>query len=113
MKLKHTTFVMIKYILAITIVLFITACKKKDFQPVNPSNQNPDPQGQHVKAPKLTTSDVSNLTTFSVAFNGKIVDTGGSKINQFGFVVDTVPGATVKRNFNIFLVTQQNMDGTF
>src|SRR5690349_15308193 len=107
MKNKHITSVMTKYILTITIVLFISACKKTDIQPVNPSNQNPNPQSQNVKAPKLTTSDVSNLTTFSVAFNGKIVDTGGSKINQFGFVVDTVPGATVKRNFNEFLATQQ------
>jgi hypothetical protein len=105
MKHKHTTFVMTKYILTITIVLFIVACKKTDIQPVPPS--------QNVKAPKLTTNEVSNLTTFSVAFNGKIVDTGGSKINQFGFAVDTVPGATVKKNFNKFLATQQNMDGTF
>lgn len=104
---------MTKYTLTIAIVLFFLTCKKADVVPVNPPTQNPDPSTQNIKSPKLTTSDVSNVTTFSGTFGGKIVDSGGSQITQFGIVVDTVSKPTVKKNFNKFLVTQHNNDGTF
>ena len=104
---------MTKYILTIAIVLFFATCKKTDVTPVNSPTQNPNSPSQNIKVPKLTTSNVSNLTSFSVVFSGKVVDSGGSKINQFGIVADTVSMATVKKNFNKFSATQQNIDGTF
>ena len=87
------------------------ACKKPDASPTNPTTTNPPTTNN--KPPILITNNVSNLTYFSVTLNGKLIDSGSSKINEIGIVVDTVSKATVGKNLNKFLTKLLNTDNTF
>lgn len=94
-----------KAILLIISLLFIFGCKKTETLPPPPT---PD-----LKLPKLITNSVTNLTYFSCTFNGKITDSVGENISEFGFIVDSVSMPTTDKNLNKFLGTKLNKDGTF
>src|SRR5687767_1682226 len=91
------------------IIFFFVACKKDVVAPVT---QPPTPVPTAPKLPETITFEVSDLSLYSVTFNGKIVDTGDSKIIEFGFVVDTVPTPTISRNLNKMKVANA-IDGAF
>lgn len=86
--------------------IFVTiwSCTKPgtDIQ-VLPSPPTP-PIVVNPKIPILHTDTISNLTLFSVTFEGKIIDTGGSKVSEKGFVVGLTTGATIQSNFKKFKI---------
>jgi predicted alpha/beta-fold hydrolase len=88
-------------------ILFIVGCKKADVVKVTP------PAVAEVKVPKLLTNDITDLTFYSVVFSGKLLDSAGEKITEYGFVVDTVTAPTTIRNFNKFPMTIRKTDGSF
>jgi hypothetical protein len=94
-----------KFLLNAAFVFAISSCKKNDDQISPPPTPAP-------KVPIVLTNPVSDLSLFSVTFNGKIVDTGGSRIIEVGFVVDTVPNPTTTKNFDKF-IRQANSNGEF
>jgi hypothetical protein len=99
-----------KIIYIISLLFLVASCKKNNaIPPVVP----PSPPPQNTKTPKLTTNPVSNLTSFSAVFGGKLVDTGGSNISRFGIVADTVHLPTIGKNYNQFPVSQLGADGSF
>lgn len=85
----------------IFLCLFYLGCQKTHLTPTNPNPPSEDSN-------KLTTDNVSNLTYFSVTFSGKIPASLEAAINEFGFVIDTVPMPTIARNSNEFLEVYLN-----
>lgn len=75
---------------------FLFACKK----------ETPTPDPEETKPvndlPQLITREATDLTGYSVTIKGSLVSPGNSDIKEVGFVVDTVPGATLERNLNKF-----------
>ncbi len=63
---------------------------------------NPGTSSQDPKLPKLLTNDIANLTHFSVTLGGKILDSGGSKISEVGFLIDTTSMPTIGKNLYKF-----------
>ncbi len=82
------------------IILFSVAyfsCTKTNEPGTSPSPA-PTPQ-----LPKLVTNAPTDLTVFSVLLSGRLVDTGSSKLTEWGIVVDTLPMPTTGRNLNKFI----------
>lgn len=77
--------------------LLLFSCKKN-----NDNLPPPAPEPATPKVPILVTNPVDSLTLFSVKISGKLTDTGGSKVTEIGFVVDTLPLPTTTRNANKF-----------
>lgn len=94
-----------KIINLLLIALFLCSCSKHSTLPNGGLQVNDLPQ--------LHTNDISQLTRFSVVFGGRVYGTSGAKITEMGFVVDTVPGPTVARNFNKFVVPQFDSANVF
>lgn len=86
-------------LLTLVSILFFQSCKKEPkITPVDP----PVPPTAVTGLAKLFTDSISDLSNFSVTFRGKIIDKGSSVVSESGMVVDTVPGATIAKNFNKF-----------
>lgn len=83
--------------------LFIQSCKKEP--EILPVEQPPIKPPVIEGLAKVFTDSISDLSNFSVTFRGRILDQGASTITESGMVVDTVPGATITKNFNKFKVT--------
>lgn len=96
-----------KKLVIILCILFTIGCKKTDVAKVTP------PPVAEVKVPKVLTNDITGLTFYSVVFGGKILDSAGEKITEYGFVVDTVTAPTTVKNFKQVPITIRNNDGSF
>lgn len=86
------------YILLFSYLLFIISCKRND-EAIPPNLP---------KTPVLITETVTNLTLYSVTFNGRLVDSGASKPIEIGFVVDTSAAPTISKNINKFICQPDN-----
>ncbi|MDP3394254.1 hypothetical protein [Sediminibacterium sp.] len=78
------------------ISFILVGCKKTNDIIVRPV-PTPAPV---IKLPILVTDSIKNLSGYSVDFSGRLVDSGGSKVKELGFLVDTVSMPTLQRNVN-------------
>lgn len=84
------------------LILCFFQCRKKDDQSPAPNPPPPPPAVKNV--PKLITTDVVDMTTYSLVVGGKLVDSGGSAVTEMGIVVDTISKPTIEKNLNKFKV---------
>jgi len=96
-----------KTFIVLFFILFSIGCKKPDVIKV------PPPPPPAPKVPKLLTKNVTDLTYYSVVFEGQILDSGEAKIIEYGFVVDTIAGPTTEKNYKKFQVPFRKNDGSF
>lgn len=88
----------------IAILLVFIGCKKDQIQPEKPRAEETTEQRNR---PKVSTLEATNITYYSVRFSANILDTAGSALSEFGFVVDTLPDPTLERNLNKLVVPVQ------
>jgi hypothetical protein len=85
-------------------LLFIgISCKK-----INSQNVISIPPVQIDSLPQVITDSISNQTYYSVTLEGKIIDTGLSKVTEQGIVVDAIPEPTITKNLNKFVLARSD-----
>lgn len=82
-------------------LLLLSSCEKDS--PDEPKIPDNAVDTTAVGLPTLITNPNKNLTRYSTEITGSITDVGDSEIIEAGFVVDTAPSPTVKKNLNKFI----------